>query len=255
MQKLGAALIGYTGFVGSNILAQHPFDWLYNSKNIEDIQNKNFDLAVCAAAPGTKWVANKNPRQDLAAIEKLINNLKSVKCNKFVLISTIDVYSPVNGVDEDTVIDKKNLQPYAKHRRALEEFVEENFESVIIRLPGIFGNGLKKNVIFNLIHNSPINQSPESIFQYYWLDHIWADINKTLDNQLKLINFAAEPITLKELADKIFGQKLSYQKDLPTVYYEMRTKYAPIWAMDKPYLYSKDQVLEDLKAFIKTPTP
>ncbi|MEG2500937.1 MAG: NAD(P)-dependent oxidoreductase, partial [Oscillospiraceae bacterium] len=30
------ALVGYTGFVGSNIAAAHPFDGLYNSKNIKE---------------------------------------------------------------------------------------------------------------------------------------------------------------------------------------------------------------------------
>ncbi|MFI5206247.1 MAG: pyridine nucleotide transhydrogenase, partial [Candidatus Paceibacterales bacterium] len=74
---MGDALIGYTGFVGSNILAQRPFDLLYNSKNISDIANKNFNTVVCAGAPGTKWIANKNPEADLANIQNLINNLKT----------------------------------------------------------------------------------------------------------------------------------------------------------------------------------
>ena len=100
------ALIGYTGFVGGNILKQHSFEHLYNSKNIEEIQNKNFELIVCAAAPGTKWLANKEPENDMATIERLITNLKTVTAKKFVLISSIDVYSPVDAVNEDTVIIK-----------------------------------------------------------------------------------------------------------------------------------------------------
>ena len=28
-------LVGYTGFVGSNLVASHSFDGYYNSKNIE----------------------------------------------------------------------------------------------------------------------------------------------------------------------------------------------------------------------------
>ena len=38
-------------------------------------------------------------------INKLIENLQTVTCKKFVLISTIDVYSPVLAVNENTKID------------------------------------------------------------------------------------------------------------------------------------------------------
>jgi nucleoside-diphosphate-sugar epimerase len=249
MKERGDALIGYTGFVGGNILAQRPFDLLYNSKNILDIQRKKFDFVVCAGTPGTKWIANKNPEADLASIEKLMDNLKTVKCKKLALISTIDVYSPVDGVDEDSAINKKNLQPYAKHRRMLEEFAADNFDALIIRLPGIFGAGLKKNIIFDLMQGLPVKINPNSLMQFYWLNHIWADISKALENNLKIINFATEPIILKELAKEVFGSTDYGQETQSPAYYDMRTKYAPLWGMDKPYLYSKTQILEDLKTF------
>ncbi len=43
------ALIGYTGFVGSNLLRMRPFSRLYRSTNIEAIACERFDLVVCAA--------------------------------------------------------------------------------------------------------------------------------------------------------------------------------------------------------------
>ena len=42
------ALIGYTGFVGSNLLSQYDFTDRYNSKNIQDIHGKDYDLCLCA---------------------------------------------------------------------------------------------------------------------------------------------------------------------------------------------------------------
>ena len=39
-----SALIGYTGFVGSTLLRQRPFDEQYNSKNIREIAGQQFDL-------------------------------------------------------------------------------------------------------------------------------------------------------------------------------------------------------------------
>ena len=40
---MNTALFGYTGFVGSNILTKYKFDYLYNSKNINDTKNKYFN--------------------------------------------------------------------------------------------------------------------------------------------------------------------------------------------------------------------
>ena len=57
-------LIGYTGFVGNNLAEQTEFDFVYNSKNIHEIQGKTFDIVYCAGMPGTKWIANKNPEKD-----------------------------------------------------------------------------------------------------------------------------------------------------------------------------------------------
>ena len=37
------AIVGYSGFVGSNLLQFYKFDFLYNSKNFIDAENKTFD--------------------------------------------------------------------------------------------------------------------------------------------------------------------------------------------------------------------
>ena len=118
------ALIGYTGFVGSN-LKDNTFEGLYNSKNIENIQNKHYNLIICAGVPAEKWRANKKPEKDLKNIRRLIKNLGKVTADEFILISTIDVYPNTINVDEDTLINKKLLNPYGTNRVLLEEFVQK----------------------------------------------------------------------------------------------------------------------------------
>ena len=114
------ALIGYTGFVGSNLALQYEFTDLYNSKNITDIAGKSYDLLICAGVKAQKWVANQQPEKDLADIQALIDQLSKAEIKQFVLISTIDVYpNPVN-VDEDSLIDKTNHHPYCLNRLYLE---------------------------------------------------------------------------------------------------------------------------------------
>lgn len=150
------ALIGYTGFVGSNLALQYEFTDLYNSKNIENIAGQNYDLCICAGVKAQKWVANQQPDKDLADIQSLIDHLSQANIKRFVLISTIDVYpNPVN-VDEDSVIDKSNHHPYGLNRLYLEEWVAQHYPNhLTIRLPGLFGQNIKKNFIHDIIFPIP----------------------------------------------------------------------------------------------------
>ena len=249
---MNQALIGYTGFVGSNILSQHRFNGLYDINNIREIQCKEFELIVCAAAPGMKWKANKYPHKDRDNISYLIKNLKKIQTKKIVLISTIDVYPNVDKVDEDSEIDKNMLNPYGLHRRILEEFVQKHFNSMIIRLPGVFGNGLKGNIIYDFL-NKRFDFIPKNgILQFYYLNNIWKDIFIALRSNLNILNISTEPISIIELATKVFNIKSS-EKWITNKkpYYDMHSKYGHIWSKEGPYLYSKSEILSEIKDFIK----
>lgn len=150
------ALIGYTGFVGSNIITEGCYDEIYNSKNIENIVGKKFDTIVCAGIRAEKYLANMYAEQDLDAIKSLIEILKTVSCKKFVLISTVDIYKIPVGVNENTKIVKDDLHPYGLNRYFMEEFVRTHFKDyLIVRLPALFGKNLKKNFIYDMIHKIP----------------------------------------------------------------------------------------------------
>lgn len=247
------ALIGYTGFVGSNILDQNSkFDFLYNSKNIDDIQGREFNLVIVCAAPGLKWFANKYPRKDFSSIKRLIDNLKNIKARELILISTIAVYPEPRGVNEDTRIDPKKLSVYGKHRLILENFIRDNFEKVrIIRLPGIFGQGIKKNIIYDLLHQDYtrlIHQ--ESMVQFYGLKNIWKDISLVRKNNIPLINFGTEPVSIKRIAKVCFGLHYQSKPDQDPVNDDMQTKYSNVWQKRIPYIYNNLEVLTDLKNFV-----
>ena len=148
-------LVGYTGFVGSNLCEQYKFDGLFNSKNIADAFQKNPDVLVYAGVPAQKFIANNNPSKDFEIIQNAIENIKKINPHKLILISTIDVYENPNGQVEDTDFAVAN-EAYGKNRRYLEEWVINNYEDyLIIRLPGLYGKNLKKNFIYDLINFIP----------------------------------------------------------------------------------------------------
>lgn len=235
------ALIGYTGFVGSNISKQAIFDKEYNSKNIGDIAGNNFNLVVCAGVSSVKWKANKDPEHDFREIQNLINNLEKATFKKLVLISTIAVYD--NPADN----------AYGKNRLYLETYLSNKHKDVtIVRLPSLFGSGIKKNPIFDLLNNDyRFLPHWNSEFQYYFLGNIWKDIQIAIDNDLKLLNINSEPIQFSEVL-KMFGVDFSLCKASKITKEDMKTQYATYWNKSGDYLYSKEEIIRELERFIQS---
>ena len=186
-------------------------------------------------------------------IGKLLRHLEKVTTDRFVLISTVDVFSNPVGVDEASTIDAEALEPYGKHRRSVEEFVESQFAVYhIIRLPGLFGDGLKKNIIYDFIHDNQIeNIHAESQFQFYHLARIGSDMRIAIANQLQIIHFATEPVKVSEVAASGFDFHFQQTPDYPPARYDMRTKHAHFYGSQEPYLASKRSVLDEIRTFVQ----
>ena len=150
------SLVGYTGFVGSNLADSTEFDGLYNSKNVHEAFGTNPDILYYAGIPAAKFIANKFPNEDLKIVINALENIKKINPKKLVLISSVDVYKEPNGKNEDNPMDTKGLRAYGKNRLYLEEMVKRTFTDYhIIRLPGLYGKNLKKNFIYDFINVIP----------------------------------------------------------------------------------------------------
>lgn len=149
-------LVGYTGFVGSNLAESFKFDNMYNSKNISDAFGTKPDILIYSGVRAEKFLANTNPEKDLEIIENAFSNINKINPKKVILISTIDVYKNPINVNENSEIDTKGLLPYGLNRYKLEKMIEENFENhLIVRLPALYGKNIKKNFIYDLINIVP----------------------------------------------------------------------------------------------------
>jgi len=150
------ALVGYTGFVGSNIYAAGDFDTVYNSKNIQEAYGTRPDLLIYAGLRAEKYLANNAPEKDMELIFQAEENITKIDPKRLVLISTIDVFKNPQGVDENSDIDTENLHAYGLNRYKLELWVREKYpDALIIRLPGLFGKNIKKNFIYDYINLIP----------------------------------------------------------------------------------------------------
>lgn len=150
------ALVGHTGFVGSNLVVQNRFDYCFNSKNIRDAYGLRPDLLVYAGLRAEMFLADRDPLADLETVRAAAENMRRIAPRRVVLISTVSVYSHPADKDEDSVMELGGLTAYGLNRYLLECYVQDNFrDSLIVRLPAIFGRNLKKNFIYDLIHVIP----------------------------------------------------------------------------------------------------
>jgi dTDP-4-dehydrorhamnose reductase len=254
-------LIGHSGFVGSTLQKQAAFGALYRASNISDICGKEFDSVVCAAAPAQKWIANREPLFDRQNIEHLIAHLKTVSCRTFILVSTVDVFKNPVGVDEITSVEEDGLHPYGLHRRQLEKFVQQHFANhLIVRLPGLVGPGLRKNIIFDF-HNGNNIQAIDSrnVFQFYPMVNLWWDIQTALAAGLQLVHLTAEPISVADVSLRGFGKAFTLFQTPPPAAYDMQTRHASVFGATGKYQYSQCETLQAVRSYAQsepqTPKP
>lgn len=250
---MASALIGHTGFVGGNLARQRRFDECYNSANIEQIAGRAFDLVVCAGAPAEKWKANRDPDADRRVLDRLWSGLKGARASHVVLISTVDVYARPVGVDEDDDVDAAAATPYGRHRHELERRVADHFAATIVRLPGLFGEGLKKNVLYDFLHGNNLDQiDGRAEYQFYPLSRLWPDLEVALGAGLRVVNFATEPVTVGAVAREGFGRPFANEVARAPARYDFRTRHDRFFGGAGGYLMGKSQVFTALRSFVAT---
>ena len=298
------SIVGYSGFVGSNLCAAYDFDGKYDKDNIKEAFGTNPDVLFYSGVPAQKFIANKFPDQDFETVVEALDNMKKINPKKVVLISSVDVYKEPNGKNESSFMDKENLHPYGANRLWLEEQVKENFEDYfIVRLPGLYGINLKKNFIFDYLNYIPsmLNEAKfaelsekepklselytlqdngfwklkdgidreatkaifkklgfsalnftdsRGIFQYYNLKYLYKNIQTAIENGVKVMNIATEPVTIAEIYKAITGEEFVNELSNPVPHYDFRTENYEIFGGKDGYIQTKEFVLADIKEFI-----
>ena len=155
-------LVGSTGFVGGNLMAAHTFDAAYHSTDVAEGFGCRNELVVYAGVPAAMFLANRDPAADLAVMAAARENLRRLAPRRLVLISSIAVYRDSRGKDEASPMETEGLPPYGANRLQLEQWVREDFPgALIVRLPALYGKGLKKNFLYDLHTITPAMLRPE----------------------------------------------------------------------------------------------
>lgn len=245
------ALIGSTGFIGSQLRVQTDFDDVFHAADIHQIAGRRYALVVCAAPSAWKWRANQNPEQDRVHVNALIEALPRIDAGRFLLISTVDVYGRPAGVDETTPVDPALATPYGRHRFEVEQTVRACFRNPqIVRLGHPFGEGLKKGFLFDLLHDNRLDLTHcENAFQFYPVWRLWGDLERVLASGLPLVNVPTEPASAREVARDCFGIEFTNVTGQPPVRYDMRSVFGREMGWDGPYRSRKAETFQDIRDF------
>ena len=254
---MDTALIGHTGFVGSNLRAQQPFDETYNSSNIADIDGRSFSHVVCAGVSAVKWWANKNPEIDRERIEGLIAHLDTIDAEDFTLISTVDVYASATGRNEHDTPDTAQLHAYGANRVMLETWVARRFaRHSIVRLPALFGTGLKKNALFDMMNDNMTEViNGASTFQWYPLERLSDDIATIRERRPGLVNLVTAPVATETIRARFFADKAIGSKAGAEAHYDLRTVHDTMFGGSDGYILGAADVLDAMQRFIEREQP
>lgn len=301
------ALVGNTGFVGSNIYAKGQIDRAYHSTNITDAFGLKPDLLIYAGVRAEKYLADSEPSIDMQHICQAEENIKKIAPKRLVLISTIDVWKDSVGADEDEKVVCDRLRAYGKNRFYLECRIREyDPDALIVRLPGLFGINLKKNFIYDYLNPIPALLKAEkldqlaskdhslyqwyerqneafyrckklqederellvekfkklgflalhftdsrSIYQFYPMERLWDDLKLALEQKLRLLHLATEPVCVAELYKYLTGREFQNEIQKQPAAYDFRTKYDRLYGGKGGYIMDKKEVMEQIRLFVQ----
>jgi dTDP-4-dehydrorhamnose reductase len=251
---LRVALVGYSGLVGSYIREMFPKADMFNSKNIHEIRGRDYELLILCTLPAEKWKANRFPDEDAEVVQTISEHITSVSSSQTLLVSTIDVFNEPNGVFEDDTPQEPALSGYGMNRLAFERFVNAKFGHVwTVRLSGLVGRGLKKNVIYDLRNGKSVEEVPiNSQFQFYPLERLKNDLEKIMANDHGLLHLVAEPLTLESISQELGFTPSSFgapSEDAPK--YDVRSSKTSIWGITSNFQVSKAESMEAIRKYVR----
>ena len=89
-------------------------------------------------------------------------------------------------------------------------------------------------------------------YQFYNLSYLWKHIQYALENNIKVLNLATEPISIGELYKYIKGIEFINEITDNIPNYNFKTQYDNIYNGKDGYIFDKEFVLEDIKKFVES---
>lgn len=198
--------------------------------NFDDIEDEEFDIIIhCAFNKELKITNTKKYFDDNIF---LIEKLKKLKHNKFIYISTVDLYNR-----------DKNI--YSCSKQIAESLLEPN--DLILRCSMLVGYTMKGNHIIKLMDNvDKISLSSDSRFNYVSMDDLK---NFIIDTQTHSLSGVIDFVSSEDLSLGELKKYLKSDTKLGNYTYIVEDEYInPIFLMGEKYKYKS---INNIKKYYK----
>jgi len=190
-KKIG--IIGGGGLLGSNLR-----EYFSKSAEVDSIEKDNYDskigssydVLINANGNSKRFWANIHPFEDFEASTRSVHkSLFDFTFKKYIYFSSIDVYLDHSGIattKEDAARDAGKRPPYSFHKWLSEQIVRNYAENhLILRLSVLLGRGLRKGIVYDLLHDKPLFVTPESRLQHITTEEVARVIQTLLDKDIR----------------------------------------------------------------------
>lgn len=172
-------IVGGNGFVGSAIVRQcisRKLEYtIVTRENAQQLYGTHCELLINANGNSKKYMAEREPLWEFdASVRSVHEYLVNIHADKYVQLSSCDVYpncADYDGTSEQQVIDIAQQSAYGFHKYMAELCVRHYAANwLIFRMGGFVGPGLKKNAIYDILHNDPLWLAADSQLQFISTD-------------------------------------------------------------------------------------
>jgi nucleoside-diphosphate-sugar epimerase len=194
------AIIGADGFVGRaliNILSATGETCVALGRD-DPLPTARFDVVIDCNGEGRRFWCNENPDGSYQRnVETVAAKLAALETETYVYISTVDVYGAGRGEQstsrEDVAIKVDVLDVYGRHKYEAERLVlERASRALVLRCGTLIGPGLKKNPVFDLLHDAPLRMTADSTLNLLRIETLGAVLMRLLqDGTTGVYNVAA----------------------------------------------------------------
>jgi nucleoside-diphosphate-sugar epimerase len=225
-------ILGGNGFVGSAIVSyyhkNHIAYKVITRESYDDLKKIPCKIFINANGNSKKFLAKEQPLIEFdASVRSVRSSLSDFTFDQYVYLSSCDVYpdcSSPSSTLEDIELDITKQSPYGFHKHLAELCVMHVAKYwLIIRMGGFVGPGMKKNPIFDILHEQPLWLDPTSELQFMHTDYfakILIDIlDKNIGNQI--INICGSGTVSLNDVIALTGKEASVKVGSPIVHYDV----------------------------------
>lgn len=219
------ALIGSQGTIGSTLLDHMQVDHVFNSDNINTLDQYQFDQIIVAAPSGNRLAINRGTTNDSQDVQVVCGAIARARPAHVVLIGSVDA---VTAPDTQ----------YGRNRADLERWISDSAPTSILRLSTLIGSRIKKNVLHDIKYNLFLDQIDAGAkIQWCILDDLPNIINQVRPGHTQ--DIVSEPVANWEILSR-FCPEFVPVRNTTAVHYNQQ-----------PYVYTKQQIFAAMEQYLK----